>query len=435
MSATDIAGVLAWEALDSRGNPTVGAEVRLAGGARGQAVVPSGASTGRYEAHELRDGGERYGGRGVARAVRNVEEVLAPAVAGQDAADQRGLDRLLEETDGTEGLARLGANAVLAVSMAAALAAAAANGVPLYRWLGPKGEPEPLLPMPMVNILSGGAHAGGAIDMQDFLVVPVGASCFAEAIEWAWRCRRAVSEMALQRGLPGAQLAADEGGLGLALGSNVAALELLVAGIERTGLVPGEQVAVAIDVAANQLSAGGRYHLRSEGRTLSGAELVGELESWAAKWPLVSVEDPLADEDWEGWREAGARLCPLAQVIGDDLFATNPARLRRGIDERVANAVLVKPNQIGTLSRAAEVVEAARAAGWATVVSGRSGDTEDSWLADLAVAWRSGQVKIGSTTRSERNSKWNRLLRIEAEPPSRLAGRSTLGGPRKGRWP
>jgi enolase len=348
-------------------------------------------------------------------------------VRGHDAADQAGLDARLRELDGTPNLSRLGANAVLAVSVATALAAAAAHDLPLYRWLAPDGEP--LLPLPMINILSGGAHAGGAVDMQDFLAVPVGATSFAEAIEWVWRVRRATVAVAAARGLPVA-LVADEGGLGLPLPSNRAALDLLQEGIERSGLTPGEQIAIAIDVAATQLVTPGGYRLRAEGRELVAEQLIEELETWLAAAPIVSLEDPLGDDDWEGWAEASRRLGTRVQLLGDDLFVTDLSRLERGIAAGVGNAVLVKPNQIGTLSTAHAVVARAQSAGYATVVSARSGETEDAWLADLAVGWRAGQIKVGSLTRSERTAKWNRLLQIEAEAgdAATFAGRSALAG-------
>jgi enolase len=408
---TRIDAVLAWEALDSRGTPTVGCEVVLRGGARGHAIVPSGASTGRHEAIELRDGGDRYAGRGVRRAVANVNGPLAAAVAGLDAGDQRAVDNTLCEADGTTGLRRLGANAVLSVSVATAVAYAAARGEPLYAAAAEPGEP--VLPTPMINILSGGAHAGGALDIQDVLVVPVAAASFAQAIEWAWRVRRGTAEAADDRGLPTA-LVADEGGLGLHLPSNRAALELVVEGTRRAGLRPGEEVALAVDIAAGQFADAGRYRLRAEGRVVDAAELVAELAGWTAQFPIVSLEDVLDEDDWAGWQLATRRLASV-QLVGDDLFATDAARLRRGIAEQVGNAVLVKPNQVGTLTGALDVVRAARQAGYRTVLSARSGETEDSWLADLAVAWRTGQIKVGSTTRGERTAKWNRLLKIEAE--------------------
>ncbi|MBW3560967.1 MAG: phosphopyruvate hydratase [Actinobacteria bacterium] len=425
MTDTRIAEVAAWEALDSRGTPTVACEVRLSGGARGAATVPSGASTGRHEARELRDGGERYAGLGVGRAVRNVVEVLGPAVAGLDACDQRAVDARLRELDDSEGLARLGANAVLSVSVATALAAADGNDVPLWRHLAADGGP--VLPLPMVNIVSGGAHADGAIDIQDVLVVPVGAGCVAEAIEWAWRVRRATGDEAAARGL-NAALVADEGGLGPRLTSNVAALELVMAGIEGAGLEPGAQVALALDVAASQFHAEGEYSFAAEGRSLGAVDLIDELVAWCDAYPVVSIEDALAEDDWDGWVEASVRLRSRVQLIGDDLFVTDVTRLERGVAEEIANAILVKPNQTGTLTAAGDVVRVAREAGYAPVISCRSGDTEDTWLADLAVGWGPAQIKVGSTTRSERNAKWNRLLRIEAEAGARVAfaGRDVL---------
>jgi len=426
VSDAAISGVRAWEALDSRGTPTVACEVRLAGGARGQALVPSGASTGTYEAFELRDGGDRYGGKGVLRAVAAVNGEIADAVTGLDARNGPEVDRTLEELDGTPNLGRLGANAVLAVSIAATRAAAEADGLPLYLALA-RPEP-PLLPLPMVNVVSGGAHARGAgVDVQDFLVVPVGAATFAEAIEWAWRVRSATEALARERGHQ-ASLVADEGGLGLPLASNRAGLELLVEGIERAGLVPGEEAAVAIDVAATQLVSDGGYRLGTEDRTLDAGRLIDELEAWCDAHPVVSIEDPLGEDDWSGWAEATQRLGGRLQLLGDDLFVTDVERLGRGIDEGVANAILVKPNQCGTLTRASATVALAREFGYASVVSARSGDTEDGWLADLAVGWQAGQIKVGSTTRSERTAKWNRLLQIEAElgDRARYAGRAAL---------
>jgi enolase 1/2/3 len=424
VSTTRIATVFAWEALDSRGTPTVACEVRLAEGAVGAAIAPSGASTGRHEARELRDGDGRYGGKGARRAVASVNDIVAPEIVGRDAGDQEALDVALRALDGTPDLSRLGANAVLAVSIAAALAAADAEDVPLWRRLGGSG----LLPLPMVNVISGGAHARGAgVDVQDFLVVPVGAGSFAEAIEWAAGVRAATSELAAARGL-GAALVADEGGLGPGLPSNRAGLELLLEGIERAGLSPGTEVSMAVDVAATQLTAGDGYRLATEGRTLDAGSLVDELEAWCRDFPVVSLEDPLAEDDWEGWAEATRRLGNRVQLLGDDLFVTGIERLERGIAEGVANALLVKPNQCGTLTDARAALTRAQAAGYATVVSARSGDTEDSWLADLAVGWAAGQIKVGSTMRSERTAKWNRLLRIEAElgAAAAFAGRGAL---------
>jgi enolase len=427
---TAITDVDAWEVLDSRGRPTVACSVRLRSGARGAAAVPSGASTGGHEAHEARDGdAARYGGRGVRGAVGRVRGEIRSAIIGLDASDQAGLDGALRTLDGTANLSRLGANAVLAVSVAAASAAADSERVPLWKWVGggPGAGSGPLLPMPMVNIISGGAHAGGLIDVQDLLVVPLGARSFAEALEWAVRVRAATVEVAAESGLPVA-LVADEGGLAGTFGSNRAALSCLARGIERSGLALGTQAAIAIDVAANQLSGpSGSYRLAAEDRVLSPAELVAELAEWCAGFPIVSIEDLLGEDDWAGWASATGTLSGR-QLLGDDLFATDLARLERGISMGVANAVLVKPNQTGTLTSARNVVGRAVAAGYATVLSARSGETEDSWLADLAVGWRTGQIKVGSTTRSERTAKWNRLLRIEHElgDQAAFAGRDAL---------
>ena len=422
--ALTVERVFAWEALDSRGVPTVACVVTLADGAEGVATVPSGASTGTHEAHERRDGGKRLGGRGVLAAVAAVNDQIAAALRGSDACEQETIDGILRELDGTDSLERLGANAVLAASVACAVAAAAGRRLPLWQALAPNDPP--LLPLPMVNVLSGGAHAGGLVDLQDVLVVPVGATSFAEAIEWASRVRSATAAVLRQRGHETA-LVADEGGLAAPLGSNREAVKVVADGIERSGLVPGEQAAIAVDVAATQLLDNGRYKLACEGRTIAAEELVAELRSWCDVFPIVSLEDPLAEDDADGWRLAGQHLGAL-QLLGDDLFATSAPRLEKGIASGLANAVLAKPNQVGTLTDARQVVELARAAGYASVLSARSGETEDAWLADLAVGWRTGQIKVGSTTRSDRTAKWNRLLRIEAEhPESEFAGRIVLG--------
>jgi enolase len=419
-----IAGLHAWEALDSRGSPTVGCAVRLDDGSEGEATVPSGASTGSHEAHERRDGGERYGGKGVRGVVAALHREIGAELLGRDAGDQEALDTALRALDGTRNLSRLGANAVLAASVATALAAACSQGLPLWRALCP--DLPPLLPLPMVNVISGGAHAGGLIDVQDFLVVPVGAQTFGEAIEWASRVRAATADALRDRGHD-TSLVADEGGLAAPLSSNRAALDVLLAGIERSGLEPGVDAAIAIDVAATQLLSEGSYVLASENRSLRANELVDELAAWVVDYPIVSIEDALGEDDQAGWRYATDRLASGIQLLGDDLFVTSPERLRAGIRDGVANAVLVKPNQVGTLSDARHVVEIAIAAGYATVLSARSGETEDSWLADLAVGWRTGQLKVGSTMRSERTAKWNRLLRIESEhPDATFAGAAVM---------
>jgi enolase len=421
MGEETVTDVVAWEALDSRGTPTLGCGVVLSGGASGTAVVPSGASTGSHDAREHRDGGDRWDGLGVLGAVTCVRERIRPALVGRSAAES---DGVVENLDPSPDLADIGVHAALGVSVAACRALAAAAGVSLHAYLS-GGQP-PLLPLPMVNILSGGAHAGGAVDIQDILAVPVGAASFGEAIEWAWRVRRRAVDLAEELGLPAA-LVADEGGLGLPLPSNGAALDLVVTAVERAGLAPGEQVSLAVDVAANQLWDGAAYYLAAEDRRLDAGGLIDEIAGWVARYPLVSVEDALHDRDWDGWVEASHRLAGI-QLLGDDLFATAADRVRRAAEQGVANAVLVKPNQRGTLARAAQTMAAARGAGYATVVSARSGDTEDTWLADLAVGWRAGQIKVGSTLRSERTAKWNRLLEITAEAgeEATFAGRRAL---------
>lgn len=410
MSA-EICSIRAFEALDSRGRPTVGCVVRSADGHIGRAIVPSGASTGQYEAHERRDGGERYGGQGTREAVRSVNDILAPLLVGMDVREQTMIDAAMEDADGTPELSVLGANAVLAVSLAVTIVDGERSGMPL--WQRQSGESTPLLPMPMVNVFSGGAHAGGAIDIQDLLVVPIGATSFAEAIEWADRVRGATARILADRGHPSA-LVADEGGLAAPLTSNRESLDFLTEGILEAGLVPGADAAIAVDVAANQLWNDGKYRLGVEGRSLDSAAWLGTLEGWCEQYPIISVEDPFSDDDWEAWNHASKSLGQGRQLLGDDLFATGISRLERAIREGVANAVLVKPNQAGTVSRARHVLNTAQAHDYATVLSARSGDTEDTWLADLAVGWRAGQIKVGSTTRSERTAKWNRLLEIEA---------------------
>ena len=417
--------VTAWEALDSRGTPTVACAVTLLNGGHGQVTVPSGASTGGHESHELRDGDpDHYEGRGVQQAVANVRDVLTPAVTGLAAGDWRGVDAALCSTDGTLELSRLGANAMLAVSLATVLAGADGERLPLYRYLA-SGTAE--LPMPMVNVISGGAHADGGIDIQDVLVVPVGADSFPQALEWSRAVRERTAEIAIEGGMP-AGLVADEGGLGLPLRRNVDALELVCAGIERAGLDLGVQVTLAIDVAANGLADDDGYRLVTEDRHLSAEQWIEELCTWASHYPLTSIEDPLAEDDWASWTGITARLGADVQILGDDLFVTNRDRLQRGIDLGAGNAILLKPNQAGTLSRTEDAWHLAAQAGFGTVLSARSGDTEDAWLADVAVAWSTGQIKVGSTTRSERTAKWNRLLQIAAE----LGDSVPLAHPRPG---
>ncbi len=420
-----ITQVVAREILDSRGRPTVEVDVQLSDGAAGRASVPSGASTGSHEACEMRDGDpSRFGGLGVRRAVRNVTETIAPVVTGRDPFDQPGLDAVLVEIDGTPDKSNLGANAILGVSLAVARAAASSAGVPLWRHLA--GDSTPLLPLPMVNILSGGLHSKGGLIFQDFLVVPVASATYSEALETVYAVRAATFELLSERGL--SILKADEGGFGPALNRPEEALDLLEAAIVKAGRQPGEDVMLALDVAATHFFDGRCYRLPHEPAPLSAQELVATLERLVDQYSIVSIEDGLAEDDWEGWGALTRSLGARVQLIGDDLFTTNIERLERGIGAGVANAVLVKMNQIGTLTETIDVMERGRAAGYRTVVSARSGETEDSLLADLAVGTRAGQIKIGSLAQSERLSKYNQLLRIEEELGSSacFAGSSTL---------
>ncbi len=425
-----IARIHARQVLDSRGNPTVEVEVTLKGGGFGRAIVPSGASTGSHEALELRDGDtERYGGRGVLRAVSNVNDVINPGIVGNgvDARDQAAVDDMLRALDGTPNKANLGANAILGVSLGAARAAADGLKMPLYRYLADGRTP--LLPLPMVNIISGGQHSNWSLDLQDFLAIPVGAASYGQALEWCGAVYRGMRSLLEQRGiLPGG--VADEGGFGPALPANRDALELMVDAIGAAGLKPGvrDGVAIGLDVAATEFFREGWYRLRREDRDLTTGQMVEMLEAWVEAYPIVSIEDGLAEDDWEGWQALNARVGDRVQLIGDDLFTTNPERLRLGIDRGAANAVLVKPNQIGTLTETLEVVGMAQEAGFLPVISARSGETEDSTIADLAVGTAAGQIKIGSVTRSERLAKYNRLLRIEDElgPDAPYAGRAVF---------
>jgi enolase len=414
MSSADptIIRVHAREVLDSRGRPTVEVEVTCRDGARGRAITPSGASTGRHEAVELRDGDpKRYGGKGVRKAVANVRDLLTNRLLGLPATDQARVDRILCEIDGTPDKSRAGANAILGVSMAVARAAAASKGVPLWRWLDPDGLAR--LPLPMVNLISGGLHAGGNLDFQDFLLLPIGARTYSEALEMSVAVYRALSAVLTRHGFEGV-LVGDEGGFGPRLQGNEQAVELILEAITAAGLTPGKDAAVAIDVASTHFHRDGSYHLRDDGgKVLSADEMTTLLNRWTDTYPIFSIEDGLAEDDWEGWRNLTTALGGRVQLIGDDLFATNPARLKRGIDEGVANCVLVKVNQIGTLTETMAVVRLAREAGYRAVISARSGETEDAFLADLAVATGAGQIKIGSVARSERLAKYNQLLRIE----------------------
>ena len=428
--STTIAGVRGREVLDSRGNPTVEVDVTLHNGAFGRAIVPSGASTGRHESVELRDGDPaRYEGRGVLRAVAAVNDVIGPAVSGAcDAADQTALDARLRELDGTANKANLGANAILGVSLAAAHASANAAGQPLYRHLG--GPEACLLPMPMVNIISGGRHAAGGLDMQDFLVIPIGAETYSDALRMVVAVYRSVGRVLSQTG-PYAYGVADEGGYGPPLPCHEDALGLLYDATRLAGYrcARDGDVAIGLDVAATEFAGeGGRYELRAEGRTFSSGELVDLLEHWGKTYPIISIEDGLSEDDWDGWEYLTKRLGGSAQLIGDDLFTTNPERLARGADDGIGNAVLVKPNQIGTLTETLQTVRLAQERGYLPVISARSGETEDTTIADLAVATGAGQIKIGSITRSERLAKYNRLLRIEEElgERGRFAGRNVF---------
>jgi enolase 1/2/3 len=412
----EIEEITAREVLDSRGNPTVEADCLLGGGALGTAIVPSGASTGEREALELRDGGERFGGKGVRRAVANIEEQIAPELIGLDARDQALIDQLMVGLDGTDDKSRLGANAILAVSMAVSYAAAETAGLPLYAYLG--GPAATVLPVPMLNVLNGGAHADNSVDIQEFMLVPLGFACFADALRAGAEIYHLLKGVLKKKGL--ATAVGDEGGFAPDLGSNREALDLLVEAIAAAGYEPGKQVAVAIDAAASELATGAgdgvRYDLRGEGRLgLAGDDLIALYAEWVDAYPLVSIEDGLAENDQPGWKRLTECLGGRVQIVGDDLFVTNPEILERGIRDGLANALLVKLNQIGTVSETLAAVEMAKSHGYANVISHRSGETEDTTIADLAVATRAGQIKTGAPCRSDRVAKYNRLLRIEEE--------------------
>jgi enolase len=409
---TLIEDVIAREILDSRGNPTVEVDCFLEGGSVGTALVPSGASTGAHEAVELRDGDTgRYGGKGVLSAVRNVNDVIRPEVLGSDAVDQVSLDRLLIDLDGTPNKSALGANALLGVSLAAAHAAADAVDLPLYRYLGGIGART--LPVPLVNVLNGGKHAMDSTDFQEFMLVPLGALTFREALRWAAETFHALGRLLHERGF--ATTVGDEGGYAPSLDSNEAAIAVLLDAIHAAGYEPGEQIAIALDPAASELWSDGAYRLSREGRTLTSDEMVDFWTDWLQRYPIVSIEDGLAEDDWDGWAKLTARLGDRIQIVGDDLLVTNTARLQRAIDERAANSILIKLNQIGTLTETLEAIEMAQRAGWTAVISHRSGETDDATIADLAVACNTGQIKTGSMSRGERIAKYNRLLRIEEE--------------------
>jgi len=415
-----IKDVVGREVLDSRGNPTVEVEVHLEGGARGMAIVPSGASTGEHEAVELRDGGKRYVGKGVTKAVANVNGELRAALVGHDSADQAGADQAMIALDGTHNKGRLGANALLGASLALAHAHAHATGTPLYASVG--GSNAHVLPVPMLNVLNGGAHADNNVDLQEFMVMPIGAPSFSEALRWGAETYHALKSVLRERGLSTA--VGDEGGFAPDLASNEEAIVVLLEAVEKAGFVAGSDIAIALDPAMSELYKNGVYVLAGENKTLSAAQLC---EWWSAlvnRYPIVSIEDPMAENDWDGWSQLTKTLGDKVQLVGDDLFVTNTQRLQQGIDAKVANSVLVKVNQVGTLTETLDTVALAGKHGYTSVMSHRSGETEDSTVADLAVATNCGQIKAGAPARSDRVAKYNRLLRIEAE----LGGRAKFLG-------
>ena len=421
-----IESVAGMEVIDSRGNPTVEVVVTTQSGARGHALVPSGASTGQFEAVELRDGGDRYMGKGVLTAVGFVNSDLAEAVIGMDVTDQRGIDSVMNEVDGTENKGRCGANAILGISLAAARAAADDVGLPLYRYIG--GPQAHTLPMPMMNVLNGGEHADNNIDIQEFMLMPVGASSFSEGLRWGIETYHTLKGGLHDRGLSTA--IGDEGGFAPNLGSNEEALQLLVEAIEKVGLKPGEQMALAMDAAASEFFKDGKYELAGDGRSLTPTEMATYLTELADKYPIVSIEDGLDEQDWDGWATHTEQIGDRVQLVGDDLFVTNTTRLQRGIDDNIANSILIKVNQIGSLTETLDAIALATKNSYTSVISHRSGETEDSTIADLAVAVNSGQIKTGAPARSDRVAKYNQLLRIEAElgDSAVYPGRSTLAG-------
>ena len=421
---SEIVEVTGREVLDSRGNPTVEVEVVLDSGATGRAIVPSGASTGEHEAVELRDGGDRYMGKGVTRAVANVNGPIASEVTGMDATDQRALDSALIHLDATENKARLGANAMLGTSLAVAHAAAAELELPLFRYVG--GPHAHVLPVPMMNVINGGAHADNNVDLQEFMVMPVGAPSFREALRWGAETYHTLKKVLHGRGLSTA--VGDEGGFAPDLASNEEAIAVLVEAIQRAGFEPGRDIAIALDPAMSELYRDGSYHLEGEGKVLSRGEMAAWWASIVDRYPVVSIEDGMAEDDWDGWKELTAAVGSRVQLVGDDLFVTNAKRLRMGIDRGVANSVLVKVNQIGTLSETLDTVELATRHSYTSVMSHRSGETEDATIADLAVATNCGQIKTGAPARSDRVAKYNQLLRIEdmLGDAARFRGRDSL---------
>ncbi len=421
---TIIDDIRAIEILDSRGNPTVSATVTLSGGVQASAAVPSGASTGEHEAVELRDGDARFLGKGVKNAVHNVNGAIAEALIGFDAVDQVALDAAMIELDGTPNKARLGANAILSVSLAAARAAAATLDLPLYRYLGGAGAR--VLPVPMMNVINGGEHADNSVDMQEFMLAPVGFESFQESLRAGVETFHMLKKVLSGRGYN--TNVGDEGGFAPDLKSNEEAIEVLLEAIEKAGYAPGDQIALALDPAASEFYRDGAYHLESEGAVLSAAEMIDFYADWVERYPILSIEDGLDENDWEGWAALTARLGERTQLVGDDLFVTNVTHLGRGIREHVGNAILVKVNQIGTLSESLDAIELAKGAGYRSMISHRSGETEDAFIADLAVAVNAGQIKTGSASRSDRLAKYNRLLAIEAElgDGARYLGRSAF---------
>ncbi|MFM8870440.1 MAG: phosphopyruvate hydratase [Actinomycetota bacterium] len=421
---SEIVEVVGREVLDSRGNPTVEVEVMLDSGAIGRAIVPSGASTGEHEAVELRDGGTRYLGKGVARAVDNVNTSIATAIIGMDATEQRILDTALIDLDGTDNKSRLGANSMLGTSLAVAHAAAAELELPLFRALG--GPHAHVLPVPMMNVINGGAHADNNVDLQEFMIMPVGAPSFREALRWGVETYHTLKRVLHDRGLSTA--VGDEGGFAPNLESNEAAIAVLVEAIERAGYAPGSDIAIALDPAMSELYKGGKYHLAGEGKVLDADEMVAWWTAIVDKYPIVSIEDGMAEDDWDGWSKLSSVLASRIQLVGDDLFVTNARRLAMGIERKVANSVLVKVNQIGTLTETLDTVEMATRHSYSSVMSHRSGETEDATISDLAVATNCGQIKTGAPARSDRVAKYNQLLRIEDRlgEAARFRGRAAL---------
>jgi enolase len=406
---SEIVLVLAREVLDSRGNPTVEAEVMLDSGAKGRAIVPSGASTGSREALELRDGDDRYGGKGVATAVGNVNSLIGPALLGQDALDQRGVDTLMRDLDGTDDKSKLGANAILGVSLAVAHAVAIELDLPLFRYLG--GPDAHLLPVPMLNVLNGGAHADNSVDLQEFMLAPIGAASFSEALRWGATTYHHLKKILDQRGMSTG--VGDEGGFAPDLSANEEAVELLLEAISAAGFEPGRDIALALDPATSEIRDGKEYVLASEDRRLSSTQMIEFWSDWVSRYPIVSIEDGMAEDDWDGWKALTEAIGDRVQLVGDDLFVTNPEILKQGIEEGAANAILIKPNQIGTLTETLECVRIAHRAAYGTMISHRSGETEDSTIADISVATNAGQLKTGAPARGERTAKYNQLLRIE----------------------